>query len=265
MSIIRVDTEQLRQVSSCIKSSNGDLAQIRYQLQQAIDNLDTTSWAGQNRCEIEPLLDQVIPEVNDIEHYLYEFLYRLLRIANIFEDRDEGIARQIAELPWDWTLVPQELPETSEPSETVEHGFEEIPSRNFIELIGELLKPIHWVNEKKAGEQFIETLKQIGQILDSLTGERGYVERLEALGNILLAGELTWDDLAGPLESLFFIYDSTAFLSGKMTHEDFAKSAIGVLLGPIPIPFLGKLITDWFASNAPCPDCTFRIKAGEPN
>jgi len=265
MPIIRVNPEQLRQVSSSIRSGNEELVQIMRQLQLAIDDLDKTGWVGQSRYRIEPLLDQVLPKAKDMAHRLDELRYKLLRIANIFEDRDESVARKIAELPWDWMLIPQESPEVVESGEVDDYEVEEIPSRDMVELIGELLEPIHWINNKQAGEQFVETLKKIGQILNSLTGKRDYEDRLEAFGNVLLAGELTWDDLAGPLESLFFIYDSTAFLSGEMTHKDFAKSALGVLLGPIPIPFLGQWITDWAASNVACPDCTFKIKAGEPN
>ena len=265
MAIIRVNTEQLRQTSSRIRNSNGDLVQIGYQLQQAIGNLDTGGWTGESRYQIEPLLDQVGARINDIVHCFDELAYRLLRVANIFEDRDESIALQITELPWGWTLIPQESPGTSESEETNEHELEEIPSRNIIDLIGELLKPIHWVNDQHADKQFIETLKQIGRILNSLTGERGYVKRMEALGDVLMAGEMTWDDLTGPLGNLFFIYDSTEFLSGEMTNKEFASEAIGVILDLIPIPFLGQKIADWFASNVPCPDGTFKIKAGEPN
>lgn len=61
-----------------------------------------------------------------------------------------------------------------------------ISLENALRALDDLLKPIDWVGKsEKATEQFHETFKQIGRVLNSLTGTRGHIKMFDELAGFL--------------------------------------------------------------------------------
>ncbi|RLC77682.1 MAG: hypothetical protein DRJ03_26460 [Chloroflexi bacterium] len=76
------------------------MAEIGRELQNAIGSLDTGAWDGRSRARAEPLLGRVRPESGRVQHQLEELGYKLMRVANIFEQEDDTAARELEGMGW---------------------------------------------------------------------------------------------------------------------------------------------------------------------
>ncbi len=266
MTRIRIDTEYAREVGRRIISEADCVAQIGNELRNAIGSLDTGAWDGRSRARAAPLLDRVRPENEWVKHQLEELGYKLVRVANIFEDKDQDVVKAITEIPWDWTLDPEKLPSSPETDveETVED--QDLSLEDALDLLGDSLKTIDWVNDRtKAAKKFNEILKQIGRILNALTGKRGYVKRMEMLGDLLGGAKRVGGEIIDEIGTLLDLRDFAQYFNGEMTNQEIARTAVEVL---IPIPFVDNIIADWMADNVPDPNGKWQglvPKAGEPN
>ncbi|RLC73463.1 MAG: hypothetical protein DRJ03_26450 [Chloroflexi bacterium] len=97
---ICINTERAREVGRQLLAEGDRLAEIGHELQSAIGSLDTGVWDGRSRSRAEPLLDRVRPESEWVKHQLEELGYKLVRVANIFEQEDDTAARNLAGMPW---------------------------------------------------------------------------------------------------------------------------------------------------------------------
>jgi WXG100 family type VII secretion target len=97
---IRIDTEQVREISRRVASDADRLAELGHELQQAIGSLDTASWDGQSRRRAEPLLDRIRPESARVTEGLMELGRKLTRVADAFERQDSIAARNLDGMPW---------------------------------------------------------------------------------------------------------------------------------------------------------------------
>ena len=100
MTRIRIDTEQVREVSLRFIAKGNQMAEIGYELQGAIARLDTWAWDGASRTRAEPLLGRVGPESAQIAEGLDELGRKLVRAAGIFEYEDSVAAGHMAGMPW---------------------------------------------------------------------------------------------------------------------------------------------------------------------
>jgi len=101
MGKIQIDTERVRETGRRLISEGDRLAEIGHELQRATGGLDTWAWDGRSRSRAEPLLNRVRPESARVKHQLEELGYKLIRIANIFEQRDSDAAGDLGGLIWD--------------------------------------------------------------------------------------------------------------------------------------------------------------------
>jgi len=124
--------------------------------------------------------------------------------------------------------------------------------RNVTELLDDLLKPIDWASDhKKAARVFRETLKQVGRILNSFTGKRGYVKIMEELGDILTGTA----KVVSAGSDLFALRDCKRYFAGEITNQEVARTAVEAL---VPIPFIDNKIADWVAKNVSDPNGKWR-------
>ncbi len=100
MTQIRIDTEHTREVGRRLITEADRMAEIGRELQNAIGNLDTGAWDGRSRARAEPLLGRVRPESERVKHQLEELGYKLVRVANIFEQEDDTAARNVDGMGW---------------------------------------------------------------------------------------------------------------------------------------------------------------------
>ncbi|RLC86883.1 MAG: hypothetical protein DRI37_06715 [Chloroflexi bacterium] len=97
---IRIDTHHTHEVAQRLLAEADRLSEIGHELQNAIGGLDTWAWDGRSRSRAEPLLARVRPESEWVKHQLEELGYKLVRVANIFEQKDNSAAGKLAALPW---------------------------------------------------------------------------------------------------------------------------------------------------------------------
>ena len=100
MTQIRINTDHTREVARRLLAESDRLAEIGHELQNAIGGLDTWAWDGRSRSRAEPLLARVRPESEWVKHQLEELGYKLVRVANIFEQEDNAAARNLEGMPW---------------------------------------------------------------------------------------------------------------------------------------------------------------------
>ncbi len=108
MTQIRINTDQVRETGRRLSTEAERLAQIGQELQSAIGSLDTWAWDGRSRARAAPLLGRVRPENERVKHQLEELGYKLVRVADIFEQEDNTAARNLDGMPWvDFTESPE--------------------------------------------------------------------------------------------------------------------------------------------------------------
>jgi hypothetical protein len=124
--------------------------------------------------------------------------------------------------------------------------------RDVTEFLDDLLKPIKWASgHKKAARVFRETLKQVGRILNSLTGKRGYVKLMKELGDVLTGTA----KVVSAGSDLFALKDFKRYFAGEITNQEVARTAVEAL---VPVPFIDNKIADWVAKNVPDPNGKWR-------
>ncbi len=110
-----------------------------------------------------------------------------------------------------------------------------------IKFLDDLLKPID-LTTKHAPARFTKVLRQIGRVLNSITGHRGHIKLMEELGGILTGATKT----VGAASNLLDIRDFNRYLAGELTNKEIAVVAIKKLC---PIPVLNTKIADWLVAN----------------
>jgi len=111
MTKIRIDTERVRASGQRFLAIENQLEQVTYDLQRAMDSLDTWAWDGRSRFRAEPLLSQVHPTGRRVTDELERLGRMLHRVADTFESEDNTAARNLEGMPWvDWSKSGQESP-----------------------------------------------------------------------------------------------------------------------------------------------------------
>lgn len=119
------------------------------------------------------------------------------------------------------------------------------PMEEIIRRLDDLLKPINWAS-KHAPKEFLEILKDVGRFLNQVTGHRGYVKRMTALGELLTGSAKAVDFLTDVID----LKESRRYFAGQLTNREIAIIAVKAL---IPIPVIDAMIANWLGTNVPDP------------
>jgi len=169
MGKIQIDTERVRETGRRLISEGDRLAEIGQELQRATGSLDTWAWDGRSRSRAEPLLNRVRPESARVKHQLEELGYKLVRVANIFEQEDNTAARNLGAILGNLAAIldpyspamPAARSSTLSTSEQIEKAAEMLR-----DVKG--LTPEEW--EELSVEERLEVLQQVENVLAEVQG-----------------------------------------------------------------------------------------------
>jgi len=243
---IQVDPDQLRALSAQLQRHAAELMAIENRLGSALGRLD---WKARQRVGIEGRVAHALSQARSLADQAEEMSRSLAAKAQAFEEADRQGVMDLNDVI-EKHPIPTPVP-TPAPTPDQEEGKSD-PIRNTIGLLDDLLKPIDWISDrKKATKVFRETLKQLGRILNSLTGKRGHVKLLEELADVLTGAQ----KVVSATSALFALRDFKRYFAGELTNQEIARTAIEKI---IPVPFIDDKVADWMSKNVPNPNGKWR-------
>ncbi|HEC36533.1 MAG TPA: WXG100 family type VII secretion target [Anaerolineae bacterium] len=222
---IQVDPDELRALGAQLERISQELRNLADRVNRAWNGLD---WEVRQKAAVGGQVSEAFGRAHALARQAMTMAGYLLKKAQVFEEADREGAQAIEE-------IIRRYPSPPSP-------------RSVIEVLEDLLSPIDWASDhRKARRIFLETLRQIGRLLNSLTGRRGHIKLMEQLGALLTGTAKGVSSVA----DLYKLADFRAYFAGEMTNREIARSAIEAL---VPIPFLDDKIAEWISQNVPDPN-----------
>jgi len=264
--VIQAQYEQLEALARRFGKQADLQVALQKRLQMRVERLRSAGWTGRGSDAFYREMDgQVFPAMQRLIVALREAQKVTLQIADIVyraEEQAASLFRQ-ATLPKGGEpdaetglgiaadIISTPIP-TPTPTSDNSLGASHISVEQVVNQLDEILKPIGWISDsKKASRIFKETLKQIGRVMNAVTGERGYVKLMSEFGDVLSGTEKT----VSTASNLFILHDFGRYFAGELTNREIADSAIRTL---IPVPIINQKIATWLIANMPDPNGRWR-------
>jgi len=255
--IIQAQYEQLEALARRF----GKQADIQTALQKSVrtpvERLRSAGWAGRGSEAFYAEMDaKVFPAMKRLESALREAQKVTLQISGIVRQAEaeaselfkEADQRGVADLKTAVRQGPLPAPTpvpTPTPVPDAEEGVPLMSIEDAVNRLDDILKPIDWLSQSKtATKAFNETLKEIGRILNAVSGELGHVKMMSELGDVLTGTTKA----VGAASNLLAINDFRRYFAGELTNGQIADTAIQTL---VPIPILNDKIAAWLIADMP--------------
>ena len=262
--IIQAQYDQLEVLARRFGKQADMQTALQKQLQTHVERLRNGGWAGHGSAAFFAEMDgKVFPAVKRLIDALQRAESVTLQIGEIVQRAEEEAARPFGQtdrpgdqrsesgLRQDSLPAPTPGPTPTPPPVVANEG-SLLSIENAINQLGDILKPIDWIAKSKtASKSFDETLKEIGRILNAVTGERGHIKMMSDLGDTLAgAGKVL-----GGLSDALALRDFARYYAGELTNQQIADTAIKKL---VPIPILNDRVAAWMIANLPDPTGRWR-------
>jgi len=235
---ILVIPERLDDLSRQMTQTATQLRGLEGRLGRAVGGLD---WQVRRQTNVEGQVNDArrrAAALADKADHLARFLSER---AAAFRQADEEGAQRLGDAVRPY-IVPAPVP-----APTPAPGQEEMPAlpafEEIIKGLDDLLKPIDWISDsQRASRAFDEVLKDVGRMLNALTGQRGHIKMMTQLGDFLQDASKG----IGFLSNILDARDMQRYFSGQLTNAQIAEIAIKVL---VPIPILNDRLAQWMTQN----------------
>ncbi len=243
---IKVDPAQLRALSAQLQQIADDLQGIGGYIGNVIGGLD---WEVRQKAGVEGQANDARSRANALAGQAEAMARYLATKAQAFEEADQQGVIDLDDIIRRYPIpVPAPTP-VPEPG-----GMESAPDtiRQVVERLDDLLKPIDWVTDHAgAAKKFRTILRELGRLLNALTGKRGHIKLLMEMGDVLTGTAKT----VSVASDLYTLGDFKRYFAGELTNQEIARTAIKAL---IPIPFLDTRIANWLTQSVPDPNGRWR-------
>lgn len=195
--VIQAQYEQLEEITRRFRRQTDLQAALQKRLRDRVGKLRSAGWAGRGPdafyAEME---NQVFPAMNRPIGALQAGQKITLGIIAIMQQAEQEAARpfgpagqrQISSLNFNGehdiafggapTLTPSSGGNTESPPPSLEQAAKQLD---------DILTPLDWISKfESSSKVFRETLKKVGRILNTVTGERGHLKWMSGFGDVLL-------------------------------------------------------------------------------
>jgi hypothetical protein len=249
---IIVIPERLDDLSRQMTQAASELRDLEGRLGRALGGLD---WQVRQQANVEGQVHAARRQALALADEAGRLARFLTDRAAAFRQADAEGAQSLGD-----AVRPYITPPTPAPVPTPAPGQEETPAppafEEIIEALDNLLKPIDWISDsRQASRAFNEVLKNIGRMLNALTGQRGYVKMMTQLGDFLRDASKG----IGFLSNILDVRDMQRYFSGQLTNAQIAEIAIKKL---VSIPILKDRLAQWAVQNMVNPEGRWRGPVG---
>lgn len=242
---IVVVPEQLRALSARLQQTAADLTTLGSRLGGAMSGLD---WETRYKTGVDGMANDARSRANALASQAETMARYLTGKARAFEEADHEGARNLeiaVRSYWKDVIVPVPAPAPALKEEPVELS---VSWQELIQGLDDWLMPIDWIKDhKEASRVFDRTLKDIGRLLNHLTGRRGHIKMMAEFSAFLKGAT----DAVGFFSNILHVKDMNLYFAGQLTNAEIARKAIETL---IRVPIINKQIADWLVQNMPDPN-----------
>lgn len=245
MTRIIVVPETLRSLSSQLQRAAQEINAISGRVSGALGGLD---WEARQKAGVDGQANDARSRASALANQAETMARYLANKAQAFEQADAQSTADLDSVIRQYPLpVPMPAP-TPVPDSDTEETPPALSVENAIKGLDDLLKPIDWASKSKAATKaFEEALKDIGRILNAVTGQRGHIKLMTELGDVLTGATKT----VGAASNLLDLRDFNRYFAGELTNQQVADTAIKALF---PIPILNDKLAAWMIANLPNPN-----------
>jgi len=236
---ILVTPEQLDDLSRQMAQAASELRDLEGRLGRALGSLD---WEVRQQANVEGQVHSARRQALALADEAEGLARFLTERAAAFRQADAEGAQSLGD-----AVRPYITPPPPVPVPTPAPGQEETPAppafEEIIKGLDDLLKPIDWISDsQRASRAFNEVLKEVGRMLNALTGQRGHIKMMTQLGDFLRDASQG----AGFLSNVLDARDMQRYFSGQLTNAEIAAVAVKAL---VPIPILNDRLAQWMTQN----------------
>jgi uncharacterized protein YukE len=245
MTRIIVVPETLRSLSAQLQRAAQEINAVSSRVGGALGGLD---WEARQKAGVDGQANDARSRASTLANQAETMARYLTSKAQAFEQADQQGAADLDTVIRQYPLpVPVPAP-TPVPDSDNEETPPALSVENAIKGLDDLLKPIDWTSKSKAATKaFNEALKEIGRILNAVTGQRGHIKLMTELGDVLTGATKT----VGAASNLIDLRDFNRYFAGELTNQQIADTAIKAL---VPIPVLNGKLAAWMIANLPDPN-----------
>jgi uncharacterized protein YukE len=249
MPLIRLDPEQLHNVSRQLSAAEDRYALLVESLSGDWARLEESGWQGRHRAGAETHWASARGGLAAQTERLGAVQRQLLASVQALETADAQGARGMDEvIERHPAPTPTPAPEPEPPLEGgVGVGDLGPGLRAIWDYVDEWSKPLDWVHDHQgASKRFHEAMKGLGRLLNKV-GKRGNVKRMDELATFFEKG----GNAAGVLSTFLDANDYRRYFAGELTNREIMETVAGNL---VPIPVLSTKLANWMTSIMPDPD-----------
>jgi uncharacterized protein YukE len=240
---ILVTPERLHDLSGQLNGAASSLHELDGRLGRALNALD---WEARSAANLEGRVNAARRQAQTLASEAERLARWLAERAQAFQQADQQGAEMLGATTQNYfASLPIPVPTPNGKPLTVS-------PQEIVKTLDDWLKPIDWIQDsRKASRVFDETLKNIGRLLNTLTGQRGHVKMMSQFGAFLKGSSQG----VGFLSTVLDAREMHRYLAGELTNAQIAETVIKVLF---PIPFANDHLANWLIQNMPDPNGHWR-------
>ena len=237
MTRIIVVPERLHDLSAQLNQSAQGLSELYVRLGRISGSLD---WDVRQKANVDATVQDICGRARSLVAQANEMAQYLVTKAQAFAQADKQGAVQVS------------APYRQYFAQTQPYMGLAPLSKEVIGKLDDLLQPIDWISDSRhATKVFNATLVNVGRLMNSITGTRGYIKSFTQLGKVLTGTAKT----VNAASNLLTLRDFATYFSGKSTNLQAADAAIKAL---VPVPILNDKVATWLTANMPDPNGRWR-------